>query len=119
MLRRLKEEKRQQELNEFNSQLNSGNSAKPNLAEEFKQMDAKKQLPAGSNPEMDRRRMIYKNIRKEISEQDTAAKNKAIEQKMQAMEAKVRQREQERRLQSEQEAKQQAETDALRKQSTL
>lgn len=46
MLRRLKEEKRQQELNEFNVQLNSDTNSKPNLAEEFKQMDAKKQLPA-------------------------------------------------------------------------
>ena len=47
---------------------------------------------------MDRRRMIYKNIRKEISEQDAAAKNKAVEAKMQAMEAKDKQHEQERKI---------------------
>jgi hypothetical protein len=37
ILRRQKEEKRQKELDEFNSQLaGSGSAAKPNLAEEFK-----------------------------------------------------------------------------------
>ena len=90
LLRRMKEEKRQKELNEFNSALDSGNSGpNRNLAEEFKQMDAKKQLPQGSNPEMDRRRMIYKNVRKEISEADAATKEKNIADKMQTMEAKV------------------------------
>jgi len=38
---------------------------------------------------MDRRRMIYKNVRKEISEQDQAAKDKNIADKMNSMEAKV------------------------------
>jgi hypothetical protein len=33
-------------------------------------MDANKKLPIGANPEMDRRRMIYKNVRKEIAETD-------------------------------------------------
>jgi len=37
-------------------------------------MDTNKQLPSGGNPEMDRRRMIYKNIRKEISETEKAEK---------------------------------------------
>ena len=60
-----------------------------NLAEEFKQMDANKKLPVSSNPEMDRRRMIYKNIRKEIAETDQAAKERTIAEKMQNMEAKV------------------------------
>ncbi len=67
----MKEEKRQQELNEFNKKMADGNTVTDrNIAEEFKQMDANKQLPQSSNPEMDRRRMIYKNIRKEISEAD-------------------------------------------------
>ena len=52
-------------------------------------MDANKKLPQGSNPEMDRRRMIYKNIRKEIAETDQAAKERNIAEKMQNMEAKV------------------------------
>ena len=52
-------------------------------------MDANKKLPQSSNPEMDRRRMIYKNIRKEIAETDQAAKERSIAEKMQNMEAKV------------------------------
>ena len=42
LLRRMKEEKRQKELNEFNSKLEVGNAPSKNLAEEFKNMDAKK-----------------------------------------------------------------------------
>ena len=67
-------------------------------------MDANKKLPQGSNPEMDRRRMIYKNIRKEIAETDQAAKERNIAEKMNNMEAKVAQRERERKLQAEQSA---------------
>ena len=106
LLRRMKEEKRQKELNEFNTALDSGNSGanNQNLAEEFKQMDANKKLPVSSNPEMDRRRMIYKNIRKEIAETDQAAKERNIAEKMNNMEAKVAQRERERKLQAEQSA---------------
>ena len=91
LLRRIKEEKRQKELSEFNSALDGGASAtqKQNLAEEFKQLDANKKLPQSSNPEMDRRRMIYKNIRKEIAETDQAEKEKNIANKMQSMEMKV------------------------------
>jgi hypothetical protein len=55
-------------------------------------MDANKQLPLESNPEMDRRRMIYKNIRKEIAQTDQAAKEQAITQKMTLMEQKVKDR---------------------------
>ena len=42
LLRRMKEEKRQKELNEFNSKLEVGNAQSKNLAEEFKDMDANK-----------------------------------------------------------------------------
>ena len=92
LLRRMKEEKRQKELAEFNTAMDQGasNSANTqNLAEEFKQLDANKKLPVSSNPEMDRRRMIYKNIRKEIAETDQAEKERNIANKMQNMEAKV------------------------------
>ena len=83
ILRKMKEEKRQQELNEFNQKMADGNTATDrNLAEEFKQMDANKQLPKGDNPEMDRRRMIYKNVRKEISEADKLQKQKTYSEKM-------------------------------------
>jgi len=85
MLRRLKEEKRQKELSEFNDKLDAATEApsKPNLAEELKQLDANKQKPLGAasvgapslgNPELDRRRMIYKNIRKEINDNEQVAK---------------------------------------------
>ena len=75
LLRKMKEEKRQKELSEHNAMLAGDNAgAKVSLAEEFKQIDANKQMPAGQNPELDRRRMIYKNIRKEISDADQAAK---------------------------------------------
>ena len=91
LLRRMKEEKRQKELAEFNTAMDQGasNSANTNLAEEFKQLDANKKLPVSSNPEMDRRRMIYKNVRKEIAETDQAEKERNIANKMQNMEAKV------------------------------
>ena len=42
---------------------------------------------------MDRRRMIYKNVRKDIADADAAAKQKSIAEKMSAMEVKVKQRE--------------------------
>lgn len=91
LLRQIKEEKRQKELSDFEANLNAPN--KPSLAEEFKNMDANKQLPQGSNPEMDRRRMIYKNVRKDIADADALAKQKTIAEKMSAMEVKVKQRE--------------------------
>ena len=67
---------------------------------------------------MDRRRMIYKNIRKEISDADQAAKQKAYTEKMSAMEVKVQQREQERKKMEQEKSAQAAEADALRKQAT-
>lgn len=46
ILRKMKEEKRQQELSEFNKKMAEGNTVTDrNLAEEFKQLDANKQLP--------------------------------------------------------------------------
>lgn len=48
---------------------------------------------------MDRRRMIYKNVRKEISAEENAQREKQFADKMSAMEEKVRLREQERRQQ--------------------
>ena len=59
-------------------------------------MDANKQLPQGSNPEMDRRRMIYKNIRNEIIQTDQAAKEAQVKRKMTELESKLAQKEKER-----------------------
>ena len=63
-------------------------------------MDANKRAPVAAPQinnltgnsnmsEMDRRRMIYKNVRKDISEQDAAAKQQAISRKMTDLEKKV------------------------------
>ena len=102
LLRRMKEEKRQEELKEFNAQMSSAATGQPNknLAAELRQLDANKQLPQTSNPELDRRRMIYKNIRKEINEADEAAKQRQYAEKMQRLETKVQQREAERKVQA-------------------
>ena len=85
LLRRQKEEKRQRELDDFNNQMEQAKTA-PNLADEFRQMDANKQLPSN---ELDRRREIYKNVRKDILKTDQANKEKAIQEKMRSMELKV------------------------------
>ena len=51
----------------------AGASAKPNLFDEFKQMDANKKAP-GTDAELERRRMIYKNLRKELDKDEQIAK---------------------------------------------
>ena len=75
-------------------------------------MDANKQLPLESNPEMDRRRMIYKNIRKEIAQTDQAAKEQAITQKMTLMEQKVKDRDAARSQQDAERREREARTEA-------
>ena len=111
----MKEDKRQKELNEFNQTLQEQPAQPKSLAEEFKQLDANKQLPQTNNPELDRRRMIYKNIRKEISEADKAEKEKAYAQKMLALEQKVKQKEEEKRQKQAVDAQQAAEADRIKK----
>ena len=81
------------------------------MADEFKQLDANKKLPpnasqaatqvsaAQSNPELDRRRMIYKNIRKEINQTEQVQKQKTYQEKMSALEVKMQQKDIERRQQ--------------------
>ena len=55
------------------------------LAEELKELDANKQAPVAAqpassgNPELDRRRMIYKNVRKEINDEEQANKKRQYE----------------------------------------
>lgn len=122
MLRKIKEEKRQQELAEFNNtlqQAGANQAQSKTLAEELKELDANKQLPQSSgNPELDRRRMIYKNVRREISETEQAAKKRAYAEKMQAMEQRVAIKEQERRQQEASQAAQAAEAERLASQKT-
>ena len=88
MLRKIKEEKRQQELAEFNSKLTTVGAQQTmgkSIAEELKELDANKQAPVAAqpassgNPELDRRRMIYKNIRKEINDEEQANKKRQYE----------------------------------------
>ena len=96
------------------------------MAEEFKQLDANKQQPANptaaasassGNPELDRRRMIYKNIRKEINENEQVAKQKAYSEKMSALEAKMQQKDLERRAQQEQASLEAAAAEKRRKEA--
>lgn len=60
----MKEDKRQQELEDFNNRLQF-KPADDELFNQFKKMDESKKLP-GADSELDKRRQIYKNVRKEI-----------------------------------------------------
>ena len=114
LLRRLKMEKRQQELYEFNS--NNGPSGSNPPIEEVNVRKHEFHPPQAT--ELEKRRMIYKNVRKDILDADQAAKEKVIANKMRQMETKVEQREQDRRNQAELYAQQAAASDHLRKQTT-
>jgi hypothetical protein len=91
----MKDEKRQQELEEFNKRL----EAKPeenNLYSQFKRMDdGKKNLSA--EEELEKRRQIYKNVRKELGKDEAAKKEEAYTQKMASLELKSNQKEQDRK----------------------
>ena len=81
------------------------------LADEFKQLDANKQLPmntsaaadqvatSANDPALDRRRQIYKNIRKEINQTEQHDKQRQYTEKMSALEAKMQQKDVLRRQQ--------------------
>lgn len=66
---------------------------------------------------MDRRRMIYKNMRTQIMTEENAQREKQYVDKMSAMEIKVRQREQERRQQDQLLAQEAAEAERKRKEA--
>lgn len=71
----MKDEKRQQELEEFNKRLETKPEDK-NLYNQFKRIDeGKKNLSA--EEELDKRRQIYKNVRKELGKDEIAKKEEA------------------------------------------
>ena len=70
---------------------------------------------ASTNPELDRRRMIYKNVRKEINEAEKLEKQKTYAEKMNALEVKARQKEAQRSEQQARSAQEAAEADRRRK----
>ena len=70
LLKQQQKQKRDAELAEFNNQLAENTAAKkPDLFNEFKQMDANKKDPS-ANAELERRRNIYKNLRKELEKDE-------------------------------------------------
>lgn len=74
LLKEQQNKKRAEELEEFNKNMADNTAAnKPNLFDEFKQMDANKKAP-GVDAELERRRMIYKNLRKELDKDEQIAK---------------------------------------------
>ena len=81
------------------------------MADEFKQLDANKQMPmntsaaadqvatSANDPALDRRRQIYKNMRKEINQNEQQDKQRQYSEKMSALEAKMQQKDVQRRQQ--------------------
>ena len=98
-LRRQKEAKRQAELDEFNQNLQSNiGPSSSNVFEDLVAADAKlKKQNAPFDPEMERRRQIYKNVRKEIEQDEKKEKKLDYERKMTALESKVKDAEEEKR----------------------
>ena len=78
LLRKQKAEKREQELKEFNDKmgLEDGSAGQKSLFDQFKQLDENKKVPTmgsvagGVDANLERRRQIFKNVRKEIEKDD-------------------------------------------------
>ena len=96
LLRKMKEEKRQQELDDFNKRLDA-KPAGDNLYNQFRKIDEnKKNLDAES--ELEKRRQIYKNVRKDIEKNEQAQKELAYKEKMSSLEQRTSLKEQEKKL---------------------
>ena len=85
LLRKAKQEKREQELKEFNEKmgLQDGSVGQKSLFEQFKKLDEEKKVPvfdAGAaggtlaDANLERRRQIYKNVRKDIEKDEEQRK---------------------------------------------
>jgi hypothetical protein len=94
----MKEEKRQLELEDFNKRLEAKPAAGDDLYNQFKQIDAGKKL-SGAESELEKRRQIYRNVRKEIDKDEQAQKEQAYKEKMAELERKQTFKDQERKLQ--------------------
>ena len=92
----MNEEKRQQELDDFNKRLDA-KPAGDNLYNQFRKIDEnKKNLDAES--ELEKRRQIYKNVRKDIEKNEQAQKELAYKEKMSSLEQRTSLKEQEKKL---------------------
>lgn len=70
LLRKIKDDKRQQELDEFNQRLTS-QPGEDGLYNQFKKMDENKKM-SNAELELEKRRQIFKNVRKEIDRDEKA-----------------------------------------------
>ena len=91
ILRKQKEEKRLSELDQFNKNMVTATAAQgDDLFKSFKQIDK------GANctmTEMEKRRAIYQQVRKDITEDETKKKNKNYDTKMAQLERKATEKE--------------------------
>lgn len=83
----MKEDKRKAELDEFNKRLEV-QPADTGLYNQFKKMDEGKKL-SGQESELDKRRQIFKNVRKEIDRDEKNQKEIAYREKMASLESKT------------------------------
>ena len=108
LLRKQKQEKREEELKEFNQKMGlaDGSAGQKSLFEQFKKLDEEKKAPqfgasatAGTelvDANLERRRQIYKNVRKDIEKDEEQRKQQTFKKKMTELEQKVEIRDKER-----------------------
>lgn len=96
LLRKMKDEKRQQELEDFNKRLDAKPEEENGLYNQFKRIDeGKKNLSA--EEELEKRRQIYKNVRKDLGKDEAARKEEAYANKMASLEMRSNLKEQDRK----------------------
>ena len=92
ILRKQKEEKRLSELDQFNKNMVTATSAQgDDLFKSFKQIDKGTNGP--NMTEMEKRRAIYQQVRKDITEDEQKKKNKNYDTKMAQLERKATEKE--------------------------
>ena len=69
-------------------------SSGPSTFDQFKQMDANKQK---MDADLERRRQIYKNVRRDIEVDEKREKQAALDRKMTQLESRVAEKEEERK----------------------
>ena len=114
LLRKMKDQKRQEELKDFNQRFGESKAAQgDDLYNQFRKMDAEKKNP---DSELERRRQIFKNVRKEIARDENIKRENTYKEKMASLEQKSKQKDIERKQkeqeQAELEMQKQAETKA-------
>lgn len=99
MLRRIKEEERQKELSDFNAKMEKeGVAPKKSIVDDFRAIDAGKGNPisgssaaasGGSASDLEKRRAIFKNVRKQIDKDEKQAKEEKYQKKVAEMMQKI------------------------------